>query len=171
MKYDKIIFAEGYRGTNNPYFGYLPLDPTKGEVLTLAIKGLDQSEIVNRKCFVLPTDDGFFKLGATFTWKTTDFSLTEGAKEELLSQYADLVDKNYELIDHEAGVRPTVSDRRPLIGEHPEHKGIYIFNGMGTKGYMIAPYFSRHFAEHLVDGTELLDEVNITRFKKRFYSQ
>lgn len=166
-KYDKIVFAEGYRALNNPYFNYLPLEPTKGEVLTLDIKGVDKTEIVNRKCFVLPTHDGRFKLGATFTWKTTDYSLTEAAREELLAQYTDLIDKDFEIIDHEAGIRPTVSDRRPLIGEHPEHKGIYIFNGMGTKGYMIAPYFSRHFVEHLVDGTDLMDEVNISRFKKK----
>jgi glycine/D-amino acid oxidase-like deaminating enzyme len=166
--YSHIVFAEGYHGKNNPYFGYLPIEPVKGEVLTISVDRLDDSEIVNRKCFVLPTHDGLFKLGATFTWKTTDTLLTQEAKDELLNQYADLMTKDYTVVEHEAGVRPTVSDRRPLIGEHPQYKGLYIFNGLGTKGYMIAPYFSRHFVEHLTIGTPLIDEVNIKRFKKKF---
>jgi len=167
-KYDHIIFAEGYQGKDNPYFNYLPLETVKGEVLTLSIDGIDSTEIVNRKCFVLPTNNGLFKLGATFTWKTIDSAQTEEAKNELIGQYRELLDKPFVLIDHEAGIRPTVSDRRPLIGEHPEHKGLHIFNGMGTKGYMIAPYFSRHFVEHLVEGTELNLEVNINRFEKKY---
>lgn len=168
IKYDKIIFAEGYHGKDNPYFNYLPLELVKGEVLSLKINNIDPSEIVNRKCFVLPTHDGEFKLGATFTWKTPDLIPTQDAREELLSQYSDLLKKDYELIEHEVGIRPTVSDRRPLIGAHPEHSGLFIFNGMGTKGYMIAPYFSRHFANHLIDHSPLLDEVNILRFQKKF---
>ena len=168
VKYDKIIFAEGYRGKQNPYFEYLPLETTKGEVLTLEINDLSHTEIINRKCFVLPTDDGRYKLGATFTWKTTDLSHTEEAKDELLNQYKELVNRPFTMIEQEAGIRPTVIDRRPLIGEHPELQGVYIFNGMGTKGYMLAPYFSRHFTEHLIDGKDLLEEVNISRFKKRF---
>jgi len=167
-RYDKIIFAEGYQVINNPLFSYLPLETVKGETLTLSINKVDQSEIINRKCFVLPDVNGQFKLGATFTWKTVDVSITEAAKQELLSQFGALVDKEYTVIDQEAGIRPTVSDRRPLIGEHPRHKGIYIFNGMGTKGYMLAPYFSNHFANYLLADTELLEEVNITRFKKRY---
>lgn len=167
-KYDHIIFAEGYQGKDNPYFNYLPLETVKGEVLTLVINGINSSEIVNRKCFVLPTNNGRFKLGATFTWKTIDALQTEEAKNELIGQYNELFDRPFTITDHEAGIRPTVSDRRPLIGEHPEHKGLHIFNGMGTKGYMIAPFFSRHFVEHLVEGTELNDEVNINRFQKKY---
>jgi len=167
-RFDAIVFSEGYRGKQNPFFQYLPLETTKGEVLTLNIQGLDTKEIVNRKCFILPTHNGVYKLGATFTWKTTDISLTEEAKKELLGQYSDLIKKPFHVVDHEAGIRPTVADRRPLIGEHPKHKGIYIFNGMGTKGYMIAPYFARHFVEHLLDHHELLEEVSIVRFQKYF---
>ena len=90
-RFDAIVFSEGYRGRLNPFFQYLPLETTKGEVLTLNIQGLDTKEIVNRKCFILPTHNGVYKLGATFTWKTTDISLTEEAKKELLGQYSDLI--------------------------------------------------------------------------------
>jgi glycine oxidase len=166
IPYDWIVFAEGYRGKDNPYFGYLPLQQTKGEVLTIAIDGLNRSEIINRKCFILPTEDGLAKLGATFSWNTTDISPTEAGKNELLEQYNELIDLPYEITQHEAGIRPTVSDRRPLLGKHPVQKNLVCFNGMGTKGYMLAPYFAKVLVNHLVSNEPLPLEVDIQRFEK-----
>jgi glycine/D-amino acid oxidase-like deaminating enzyme len=166
--FDGIIFAEGYRGKENPYFGYLPLQQTKGEVLTVEIDGLKRDEIINRKCFVLPTHDGKAKLGATFAWNTTDTSPTEEGKSELLGQYQDLLNLPIQVVDHEAGIRPTVTDRRPLLGRHPEYSKLLIFNGMGTKGYMLAPYYSEVLLRHVTEEEELPAEVDIHRFKKHF---
>ena len=167
--YDKIIFAEGYRGKENPLFNYLPLQQTKGEVLTIRSEELLRSEILNRKCFVLPTEDGLYRLGATFKWDTADPKPTQEAKEQLLEQYDSLSSAPFKIIDQEGGIRPTVTDRRPLIGVHPEYSKCYIFNGMGTKGYMIAPYFSAHFTDYLMDKSNLDQEVDIKRFYKKHY--
>ena len=38
---DRIIFCEGFRVTDNPYFKSLPLSPTKGEVMTIRIPSLE----------------------------------------------------------------------------------------------------------------------------------
>ena len=70
-----------------------------------------------------------------------------------------------------AGVRPTVSDRRPLLGTHPSQKNAHIFNGLGTKGVMIAPYYSAHLINHLIDGVELEKEVDIGRFEGLFHDK
>lgn len=169
--YDALVFSEGYRGKNNPFFSYLPLQQTKGEVLSFRSNIMDDSEILNRKCFVLPTQDGLFRLGATFSWNTTDTTPTIEAKEQLLDQYHNNSTAPIEIISQEAGIRPTVTDRRPLIGPHPELENIYIFNGMGTKGYMIAPYFSAHFINYLLDKTILDPEVDIKRFEKKHYKR
>jgi glycine/D-amino acid oxidase-like deaminating enzyme len=169
--YDVLIFAEGYRGKSNPYFGYLPLQQTKGEVLTLETNELKTDEILNRKCFVLPTEDGYLRLGATFSWNTDDVTPTEEAREELINQYKAISTAKINIIDQQVGIRPTVTDRRPLIGPHPEINNLFIFNGMGTKGYMIAPYFSAHLIAHLLDGTSLDPEVNINRFEKKFFKK
>jgi glycine/D-amino acid oxidase-like deaminating enzyme len=164
-----VVFAEGYRGKFNPYFNYLPLQQTKGEVLTVASDELRRDEILNRKCFVLPIENGDFRLGATFSWDKTDTKPTHAAREELLGQYKQLSSARLTILGQEGGIRPTVVDRRPLIGEHPEHQGLYIFNGMGTKGYMIAPYFSEHLLMHALEGATLDDEVNIQRFYKKYF--
>lgn len=168
--YDKVVFAEGYKGKENPFFGYLPLQQTKGEVLTIQSKEIHRTEILNRKCFVLPTEDGLFRLGATFKWDTDNPEPTNAAKEQLLEQYNLLSKADVEIIDQEGGIRPTVTDRRPLIGVHPTYSNCYIFNGMGTKGYMIAPYFSAHFTDYLTKKVTLDPEVDIQRFYKKHYT-
>ena len=57
-------------------------------------------------------------------------------------------------------------ERRPFVGLHPKFSNIGILNGMGTKGVMLAPYFSNHFIEHLLDGKALDKEVDVRRFLK-----
>lgn len=170
-EYKHVIFAEGYRLKENPFFCYLPLNQTKGEVLTITSNELNRKEILNRKCFILPTEDGKYKLGATFTWNTTDLSTTAQAKKELLEQYAALASAPITVEDQEAGIRPTVVDRRPLLGEHPTFKQLYVFNGMGTKGYMLAPYFAQQLIDYINGDGELDDEVNIQRFYKKHFQK
>ena len=70
----------------------------------------------------------------------------------------------YEIRDHKAAVRPTVKDRRPLLGVHPEFPNIFIFNGLGTKGASQGPYFANHMADFLTENTPLDPEVDIRRF-------
>ncbi len=169
--FSAIVFAEGFRGKYNPFFGFLPLQQTKGEVLTIRSNEFRKDEILNRKCFVLPLEGGDFKLGATFSWDKTDTSPTESARNELMTQYEQLSTASFEILDQEGGIRPTVVDRRPLIGEHPEKEGLYVFNGMGTKGYMLAPYFSQHLIKNILHADELDEEIDIRRFFKKYYSK
>ena len=42
----KIIFCEGHRLTNNPFFNYLPLMRTKGELITVKLDGLNVDELI-----------------------------------------------------------------------------------------------------------------------------
>ena len=58
----------------------------------------------------------------------------------------------------------TVKDRRPLIGLHPKHPQLAVFNGMGTKAVMLAPYFAIAFSDFLETGKELNSEVDIKRY-------
>jgi len=168
-EYTHLIFCEGYRGEDNPFFSYLPFKNAKGEVLTIKSDYFKKDEILNKKCFVLPTEDGDFKLGATYSWGTKDTQPTPEGKKEILDNYETLSTASFEIIGHEGGIRPAVIDRRPLIGEHPTHKGLYIFNGLGAKGYMIAPHFAIEFVDFLNGKTEIDKEANIQRFYKKHF--
>lgn len=166
IDFDKIIFCEGYHGINNPYFSYLPLQATKGEVLTVRNEYLPENESLNYKCFVLPIKNKTFKVGSTYNWNSPNVELTESAKNELINHLEIIHPSKSELIDHEAGVRPTVLDRRPLLGKHPIHSNLYIYNGLGAKGFLITPKLSEEFITNVVDSLELDSEVDIKRYEK-----
>jgi glycine oxidase len=170
-QFDAIIFCEGYHGIKNPFFNYLPLEATKGEILTVESTEIKSTELLNRKCFILPVGKNQFKVGATYTWRSPNTDLTNEAKDLLLGQANALVDAKIKIVDHQAGVRPTVLDRRPLIGTHPIYTKLKIFNGLGAKGYLMAPLLSQEFVASLKNISILDKEVDIERYKKRFIQE
>ncbi|MCT4603933.1 MAG: FAD-binding oxidoreductase [Marinifilum sp.] len=162
---ETIVFCEGYRAVDNPYFGDLGFKPTKGELLEIYCKDLQEDYIINKQLFVMPVGNHRFKVGATYDWNHLDEETTEEAKSDLTERLDDLIDLPYKIVNHWAGVRPTVSDRRPILGIHPLHEHIAIFNGLGTKGVMLAPYFAREMTRFLSVSDYPLDkEIDIRRF-------
>lgn len=169
LEFERVVFTEGYMGKHNPFFSYLPLQQTKGEVLVIQSDKIPENESVNRKCFILPMGNQQFKVGSTYDWDSADTSITEAGKQAILEKVAYLTSEKVEVIDQKAGVRPTTPDRRGMMGQHPEHKNLFIFNGLGTKGYLIAPLLSKEFVDYLIDGKELDSEVNVARFAEKHY--
>ena len=129
-------------------------------------KDLHPDKILMKDIFVLPLGNNLFKAGSTYQWDNLDENPTDEGKSELVKKLDLLLDCPYTIIDHRAGIRPTVKDRKPLIGMHPKYNTIGILNGMGTKGASLAPFFAKHFVEFLEEGKVLDMEVNITRFEK-----
>ena len=162
---NKIIFCEGNLVQENPFFNYLPMVPTQGEVLTIKIKNLSLDKILNKGFFIMPLGNDLYRVGATYNWKISHYNSTSKGKEELIEKIKTVLPQEFEIVNHQAGIRPTVKDRKPLIGIHPKHKNLGVFNGMGTKGILIAPFFANHFCEFLDEGKQLQKEVNIERFK------
>ena len=158
------IFCEGFNGKFNSHFKYLPFNPVKGEVLDIEIQNLDLQEIINQGVFVIPLEKDKFRLGATYKWDVLDFIPTEEGKNSLIEKYQKLMKPPMRILSHQAGVRPATKDRRPFLGMHPEMKNMGIFNGFGSKGVSLVPYFGKQFADFLVYQKELHPEVNINRF-------
>jgi len=51
-----------------------------------------------------------------------------------------------------------------LIGPYPGRPGHYIFNGVGTKGTSLAPFWSDALLTHILDGAPLSKEVSPSRY-------
>jgi len=161
---DITIFCDGFNGKFNPHFSYLPFNPVKGEILDIEIQNIGLQEIINQGVFIIPLKKDKFRLGATYKWDVLDFTPTEEGKNILIEKYQKLIKPQMRILSQQAGVRPATKDRRPFLGMHPEIKNIGIFNGLGSKGVSLAPFFANQFVEFLVDGKELYPEVNINRF-------
>ena len=165
---DIYVYCEGYQITQNPFFGYLPMKPTHGDVITIRSEQLNISDIINKNMFILPLGDNLFRVGATYNWERTEPESTEAGKAELIEKLSSFTSFDFEVVEHDAGIRPTVSDRRPLLGTHPVKKNLHVFNGLGTKGVMIAPYYANQMANYLIGKGSIEEEVDINRFAKHF---
>lgn len=167
IAFDDIVFCEGYLGKKNPWFGELPLNQTKGELLTIRAESLPEHESVNRKCFVLPLGEHQFKVGSTYVWNTATTNITLEGRSEILGNLTYLTKEEVEILDQKAGIRPTTKDRRPLIGTHSSKKNYHFFNGLGAKGYMLAPLLSDEFCKYLLNGASIDPEVDLNRFTSK----
>ncbi|MFL5752390.1 MAG: NAD(P)/FAD-dependent oxidoreductase [Bacteroidia bacterium] len=163
-----IIFCEGYNCIHNPYFNWVPFKPAKGEVLTIKCAGLNLQQIINKGIFILPLGKDLYKVGATYEWEELNGSATEKAKLELVEKLEKVISLPYTITSHESGIRPSTIDRRPIIGNHPEFPVLKIFNGMGTKAVMLAPYFAKHFINFMENKEAIGPEANVDRFKKYY---
>jgi glycine/D-amino acid oxidase-like deaminating enzyme len=162
----QIVFCEGYRALNNPWFQNLPLRPVKGEILTLRLQAELPDAILNAGKWLLPLADGSCRFGATYERGTLDESPSEQGRAALLEALQDLLDEPcaVEVLDHRAGLRPGTQDRRPLLGLHAEHPAVGIFNGFGSKGSLLIPWHAERMADMLCNGTPLPEDSAIQRF-------
>ena len=55
-------------------------------------------------------------------------------------------------------------DRRPLVGQHPNHKNMYVLNGLGTRGVLVAPSMAKALYNSIEKNTSLSKEIDINRF-------
>ena len=162
-----IVFCEGFGLHANPYFNDLPLDGTKGELLIIKAPELQLQAIVKSNIFILPIGNDLYKVGATYNWEDKTNLPTASGKLELLQNLEELISCDYEVVAHFAGVRPTVKDRRPLVGTHYVHKQLHILNGLGTRGVMLGPFLAKQLFEYLENESILDKEIDINRFYKK----
>ena len=167
IKTKQIVFAEGFGLHANPYFNYLPLDGTKGELFIIKAPTLNLDVIINTSVFILPLGNDLFKVGATYNWQDKTDVPTEEGKSELLGRINEILDCEFEIIEHFAGVRPTVRDRKPLVGTHSKFSRLHILNGLGTRGVMLGPSMATALFESIEFQKPLDTAVDIKRYEKK----
>lgn len=162
----RIIFCDGIASFNNPWFALLPFAPNKGEALLIEIDGYPQDLIFKRGMNLVPWKRNIYWVGSSYEWEFEHSDPTPAFRERtelLLEQW---LKKPFKVIDHLASVRPATIERRPFMGIHPLHPAIGIFNGMGTKGCSLAPFFAGPFVEHLLHEAPLHPEADVQRFRR-----
>lgn len=160
-----VIFCDGSAGTCNPYFDKLPFAPNKGEVLWIESKEIPDTNIFKAGINLVPWKDNIFWVGSSYEWEYQNDLPTESFRNKIMANLDRWLKVPFKLVDHQASIRPATLERRPFVGFHPIHKNIGIFNGMGTKGCSLAPYFAKQFVDHIVNGVEIQPDVDISRFR------
>jgi len=158
-----VIFCDGMKVASNPYFSWLPINPLKGETITVKMDDLES--IVNRGVYVVRKAAGEYTVGATYDFTNQSPGTTAAGRSELSEKLRALVNLPFEITDQHWGIRPTTLDQKIMAGRHPKWPNVLILNGLGTKGVSQAPYFSGQLAGMLDGENEILREVNIHRYK------
>lgn len=163
---DKIIFCDGVASASSSFFQNLPFAPNKGEVIWIEAPDLPATHIFKKGMNIVPWSDGIFWVGSSYEWQFEHDQPTETFRQKTTSLLDHWLKVPYKIIRHEASVRPATIERRPFIGFHPLQPAVGIFNGMGTKGCSLAPFFAMQMAEHLKTGSAIHPEGDIRRFTR-----
>lgn len=168
FQFKNVVFCEGAAAVHNPFFNYLPFQISKGEALIIEIPTANFSKIFKHGIAIVPLQNHRYWVGSTNSWDLPDDLPSENAKKELLQSLHDILKIPFKVVDHKAAFRPTMRDRRPLLGRHPSFPNLFIFNGLGTKGASLGPFFAKKMTAYLVENAPLDAEVDVARFKRDY---
>ncbi len=164
IKARNIIFCEGASVQQNPYFSNLPFIIAKGELINIQSDTLQQDFLLNSHKVLMPLGGNRYWYGGTFSWDKEKPATTESGRAELETELNETIKTPYSVLEHLGADRPTIKDRRPVMGAHPQYSNMFVFNGMGTKATSLIPYFCSEFVEHLLASKPIMKEVDIKRF-------
>lgn len=163
--FKNIIFAEGMGVKENPFFSEIPVHQNKGHHLEVKLsQDLEEGYTIKKKHFVFPLNDGSYYYGGTYDREQTHHEIDDAAVETLTKALAEFYPHSFEVKEVKFGFRPTVKDRRPILGSHPEFKNLYVFNGLGARGILNGNYFAKELFSHIENGKDLHPEVDVKRF-------
>ncbi len=170
--FDRVVFCDGWKMSANKHFAFVPPMQAKGHVLTLKFKRDPklQSIVISHGKFLAPLADGWYRFGSSYDWNFTHNELETNAVDFLLSALAEVIDADVESWRADCGVRPIVADLKAVLGVHPLHPKLFIFNGLGSRGALLAPSYARLMTDYLEDCVALPDEINVSRFYKHYHA-
>lgn len=159
----KIIFAEGSKVVDNPFFLKQAIIGNKGEYVIIKAPDLKLEALLKGSMYVIPIGNDEYKVGATYSRDDYSLNPTKIAKEEILSKVKSFINCSFEVIGQTAGVRPTTKDHRPLLGVLDENPNLVFFNGLGSRGFLMAPLLAEILFNHLEDKVPIPREMHIQR--------
>ena len=166
IQFKNIIFAEGMAVKENPYFSEIPVEANKGHHLEVKLsEKIEDDFTIKKKHFIFPLNENTYYYGGTYDREQTHHKIDDSAVEKLTNALAEFYPNDFEVTQVKFGFRPTVKDRRPIVGNHPEFKNLYVFNGLGARGILNGNYFAINLYNHLENGEEIHPEVDLKRFQ------
>ncbi len=166
LKFKNIIFCEGMGVKDNPYFSEIPVNPNKGHHIKVELsQSLSENITIKKKHFLFPTYNGLYFYGGTYDREQLHENIDETAVEQLKNGLSEFYPYDFKISEINFGFRPTVKDRRPIIGRHSEFNNLYVFNGLGARGILNGCYFTKSLYDFIENNIPLHHEISLERFK------
>lgn len=144
----------------------MPYAPNKGQAIIAEINNLPVTHIYKQGINLVPWKDKLWWIGSTYEWNFTDSNPSPDFRQKVETHLQQWLKLPFTILDHMAAERPANMERRPFVGMHPIHNTVGLFNGMGTKGCSLAPYFAHQFTASLVNHEEMMPAADIRRFNR-----
>lgn len=154
---NQIIFCEGHQARKNPWLANLPFKLAKGEIVDVELTD-PVVKFLNWGQWIIPgRNSGENRLGSTYDWN--DLSLNSTQTNKLLKSLEMHI--GAELIGHstKVGIRPTTVHRVPFVGAISALERAYCFNGFGSKGCLLIPYYAEQLCAHILDQKPLPEKL------------
>lgn len=150
-----IIFCEGFRVRENPWFSHLKWQPAKGEFVEIELPGTEkfQDQILKSSVAAIPLGGNRWRVGTNYDREILDTvptpEVAERIRRSFCTIFAGMPDTEAKIVAHRAGVRPAVQGTVPKVGAHEKFSKLFLFNGFGSKGVTWLPLYAERFAENL----------------------
>lgn len=159
-----IIFCTGFYQQQSPFFKNCKLIWDKGHSMIVNYNLDIQGNTIVANQILSQIGEKKFFVGATHQWQPFNLALEENQINKLQTDLHRIIRQEAEIVKRQWGIRPTVQDRKPILGSDAQYKNVFLLNGMGTKGVSLAPYFSAMLFRHIFEGKEIDLEVSTHRF-------
>lgn len=156
-----LVFCRGFAPNSDPWFGSVAFRGAKGEILTVRVPGLAEERVLHRGVWLAPLGNELFRVGATYSWHQLDAQPTAQGRTELETRLRDLLKLPFEVTGHDAAVRPITGGSVPVLGRHPRFPQLAFFNGLGSKGSLLSPFFANQLAGALCGEGGIEAEVDV----------
>lgn len=154
------------RFVNQGFYG------VKGDCIDLYLPELSLTSIVLGSVFILPLGNNMFRVGSTYQREYANNEPDLHQAYELCSSLEPIIQLDSSVLmtrikHHRAGIRPATRDRRPYLGSLGNH--LWAYNGLGTRGLLIAPHVADVFLSHLDAGESIPEEWSLHRIEDQMY--
>lgn len=176
----QVVLTNGIGLAQLPQTQHLPMGKVRGQVSHIKASGLSELKtVLCHQGYLTPATEHegtrFHSLGATFDRadpspivKPEDDDVNIQQAQAVFAQPDWLTDTR--IVGHKAGVRSTVLDHVPLVGEL--EPSLYVLGGFGARGLLFAPLLAEELAAELEQAprpmaTAMRQLVDVQRFASR----
>jgi glycine oxidase len=162
--YHKVIFCEGFRVDDNPWFQSIPMESSQGEIQTVMANTPLPEGILNCGKWLRPLGDRLFQAGSTHKWDNMYSDPKKENDNEIQDGMKNILHQLPVLLHRRTGIRPASKDRKPVLGFHPQNSCLGILNGFGAKGAMMGPWMAKHLSDVIQEVTQIDPELDVQRY-------
>jgi glycine oxidase len=144
----------------------IDIKPIRGQIICIKPDEKKSGPMVlDGAHYLIPRQDGHMLIGSTTEDVGFVNQTTESAREELLEWAYSISPslRNAKFIKHWSGLRPSTVDGKPIIGQMPDIKNIYLNTGHFRKGILQAPASAKLLVDYLSGNSSFMniDELSI----------